>query len=181
MILKCFCMHCRHQHGLHGQWKRWGEGIEQFCLRHRDWSHSECVAQPFWIVNDHLRNRCDGFRLLNWQVLGPLLVRLSHCAHIYLAAAGGFGLVKRTDSKHCSWMATTKIYCFRHYASRDSRPPNRILKVLGLTSNYSTTKTSQMDSMFESLTSCNLFVQYLSFLAYCDGGYTGWFASEILK
>ena len=131
MILKCFCTSYRHQHGLLGQWKRRGEGIEQFCLRYRGWSHSECVAQPFWIVNDHLRNR---FWLLNWQVLGPLLVRLSHCAHIYLAAAGGFGLVKNCFSTlykivRTSPMATRKIYCCRHYASRDNRPPNKILKV----------------------------------------------------
>merc|ERR1712192_225711 len=37
-----------------------------------------------------------------------------------------------------------------HYASRDNRPPNKILKAL-------------------------------SFLGYCDGAYTGWCASEILK
>ena len=77
-------------------------------------------------------------------------------------------------------MATTKIYCFRHYASRDNRPPNRILKV-GTNLKLFYNKNLLMDSKFESLTFFNLSVQYLSFLAYCDGGYTGWFASEILK
>ena len=85
----------RHQHGVLGglcKWRRC-EGFEQFRFCNLAWSHSGCPAQPFRILNDHLRHRCDGFRLLDRQVLGPLLVRDSYRPHVYMAAPVRFGLV----------------------------------------------------------------------------------------
>ena len=99
IFLMRICIFYRLQHGLVGLWKRRGKGFEQFFLCNRDRSHLEYPTEPFWSLNDHLRHRCDGFRLLDRQVLGPLLVRDSHCAHIHMANTGGIGLVK-TDSKN---------------------------------------------------------------------------------
>ena len=89
-----FNMLCRHHHGLLGLWKWRGKQIRL------DRSHPPQLAHPFWILNDHLRHSCDGFRLLHRQVIFSLLVRDSHCRHIHMAKyADGLELVK-TDSKH---------------------------------------------------------------------------------
>ena len=87
-----FNIFCRHHHGLLGLWRG-----KQIPLGR---SHPAHPAHPFWSLHDHLRHRCDGFRLLDRRVVFSLRVRDSHCLHIHMANyADGLELVK-TDSKH---------------------------------------------------------------------------------